>query len=63
MSKRKYEDYAKADCIPVGYNEAVTEYIFSQSDVDMLLDRIECLQEDNDRLRAEKAEAEAKLKE
>lgn len=47
MSKRKYEDYAKVDCIPVGYNEAVTEYIFSQSDVDMLLDRIECLQEDN----------------
>lgn len=43
MGKRIYEDYAKANCIPIGYNEAVTQYIFGQSTVDMLLDKIDVL--------------------
>ena len=44
MNKRTYEDYMKADCVPDGYNEAVTQYIFGQSTVDMLLDKMEGLE-------------------
>ena len=44
MSERNYNDYAKANCIPTGYNEAVTQYIFGQSTVDMLLDKIDELE-------------------
>ena len=47
MNERIYEDYAQAGCIPTGYNEAITQYIFGQSTVDMLLDIIECLRENN----------------
>ena len=40
MSKRTYDDYAKADCLPTGYNKAITQYVFGQCTVDMLLDKI-----------------------
>lgn len=40
MGKRAYEEYIKNDCHPVGYNEPCQSYLFGQTSVDLLLDRI-----------------------
>lgn len=45
MSKRTYEEYIKNDCHPVGYNELCQSYIFGQTSVDLLLDRIDKLKQ------------------
>lgn len=45
MNKRTYEDYIKNDCHPVGYNEPCQSYFFSQTTVDLLLDRIDKLKQ------------------
>ncbi|MBP3431870.1 MAG: hypothetical protein J6K39_03345 [Clostridia bacterium] len=40
MSERIYEDYIKNGCCPAGFNEACKSYVFGQSVVDVLLDKI-----------------------
>ena len=46
MSKRTYEEYIKNDCHPVGYNEPCQSYLFGQTSVDLLLDRIDQLEQE-----------------
>lgn len=45
MGKRTYEEYIKNGCHPVGYNEPCQKLIFSQTAVDLLLDRIDKLKQ------------------
>ncbi len=45
MSKRTYEEYIENDCHPVGYNEPCQSYLFGQTSVDLLLDRIDQLKQ------------------
>jgi len=40
MSKRTFEDYIENECHPTGYNEPCQSYVFGQSTVDMLLDKL-----------------------
>lgn len=45
MNKYTYEDYLQKGCLPIGYNEATENYIFSQTVVDKLLKQIRSLEE------------------
>ena len=40
MSNYNYDDYIKNGCHPTGYNEPCESYVFGQSTVDMLLDKL-----------------------
>lgn len=46
MSKRTYKEYIDNNCHPVGYNEPCQSYIFGQTTVDLLLDKIDQFKEE-----------------
>lgn len=57
MSKKTYEEYIKNGCCPVGYNEPCQSYLFGQTSVDLLLDRIDQLKQQLEDLKSKLREA------